>query len=65
MNKLRNRPYCCTGEEWKDANYGIMMDGIPFSVCVNDKHMERMYDVLKKRHPGAKWTMVVKTRGVY
>lgn len=65
MNTIKNKPYCCTLQEWLECNYGVRMDGVPFMACKSWEQMERAYKVLKKRHPGAHWTMTNKTKGVY
>ena len=65
MRKWKYRPYCCTMEEWLNANYGISLDDIPFCVCRSYEHCNRVYDILKKRHPTSKWAMHTKTKGVY
>lgn len=63
-NKLHN-PYMCTRESWENANYGIVLDDTPFMVCSDWEHLNKCYDILKKRHPTSKFYMVNKTKGVY
>lgn len=65
MSTFKARPYCCTMQEWIDCNYGVRMDGVPFMACKSDEHAWRAYNILKKRHPGANWTVSNKTKGVY
>ena len=65
MRNWRGKPYCCTHDEWINANYGVRMDGVPFIACKNEEHAWRVYNILKERHPGVQWTVSVKTKGVY
>ena len=58
-------PYCCTREEWINANYGIKLDDVPFMVCNSWEHAMKVHDILKKRHPSCNWRISIKTKGVY
>lgn len=72
MTSYKNIPYCSMArgrknaiDAWENANYGIKLDDIPFCICTSFERMERIYEILKKRHPTSKFTMVIKTKGVY